>query len=532
MPTNYRYKQPVRQPYQSTFTPIPLEFLGEQLKGRQQQYDQTLAQLLDQEDKFGSIQVAPGDIARKNELINNTFATIKDEVDSKYGGDFSQAGPEVFRNITKLRRDPFFNLAPQNLARYQDAIKRSDVLRQQGTLVTDDDFTFNQSVYDPETQQYRTPDYKIYERGDYNKMFAQEFSGLENQITEKLIQNAPFEGYHQVQQIKGASRAEIERNVTPEDVQRILRENPAYRIEMKGKSMDEIQQDVVNRLDSVISEKVTNDFMRKEDFGNKYDTDDSDGFNLDILQRQGFLPFKDTEYEDIAEDTNLSSQFDTQVAEIGETEEFKGFGFKTYDDLITARAALESKVNQDEKRMMQGRIALQGAELEKLQTDAAKKLNKINQFEAKLKERYEKQKSTGIAKYDLSPLAGGSDVKAINRIKTIRTTLVDNFAGNLDSFTPTSNNKNNRKLIEKGIELDDVKGFSFAGNGGLILDAVVEDNSGNKHNITLKSKQSALDITNDSYWNAMRFLASMSPTAEAVYHKSLKEAYDRAKAQR
>lgn len=109
----YNLQQPTMSQYESFFNPVPIDFLQEQLRGRQQDYDVSYAGALAAQDQLAQQEVGMRDIAAKNELIQTGMGNIDKIVEQKYGGDWSRASKEVARNVTQLRSNPFWNAQKQ-----------------------------------------------------------------------------------------------------------------------------------------------------------------------------------------------------------------------------------------------------------------------------------------------------------------------------------------------------------------------------------------------------------------------------------
>ena len=165
MAQNFRYSYPRRQNYISSFVPLPLDYLDKNIQRQQTGYDQSVSMLTQAEDLYGGLQVSGEDIPEKNRLIEETFGDIDKVVSEQYGDDYYRALPEIQKRIAKLRRNPFFTLAPQ----YMEARKKEQELRDKfGADAFAAKTLRGVSIRDPETGEYRPlsqTGYEILDRG-------------------------------------------------------------------------------------------------------------------------------------------------------------------------------------------------------------------------------------------------------------------------------------------------------------------------------------------------------------------------------
>lgn len=146
-------------PYQSGFQPIPMEFVQQQLGARQQRYDLGYGTAIQTLDKYSNFETDPEDIARKNSLIDSFTEDINTLVQDKFQGDWGKAAKTVAKNVTKMRQDPFWDLARQaKVLRSEERKLRA----QFGPEALPFKSLVGKSVYDPE-QGYISPEDLTYD---------------------------------------------------------------------------------------------------------------------------------------------------------------------------------------------------------------------------------------------------------------------------------------------------------------------------------------------------------------------------------
>jgi len=101
------FEKPLQYNPQSTFVGLPLELMANQVARRQQDYDRNKAALGGLEDQLLSIDVAQGDVQRRDELIAKYEDRINDYVSSS-NGDYSGATGIVDQLVREVGRDVKF----------------------------------------------------------------------------------------------------------------------------------------------------------------------------------------------------------------------------------------------------------------------------------------------------------------------------------------------------------------------------------------------------------------------------------------
>lgn len=517
----YRYTTPRSQQYQSTFVPLPLDYLNQAMQSRQQSYDQNLQNMMQAEDKYASIETSPLYAEEKNRLLDEQFGNIHKVVQDKYGGDYSQATNEIMRGVVNVRKNPLWNIANQDLLDWKQKKALRDQLEAQGQLEYAEGFD-NVPIKD-DKGNYILPKRQVYAKVDTDKMLQTDFAG---RFTTTRDVNVPSDRYGQykTKRVTGSTRDEMTEAITPQYAQEILRTNPqlvkshpeyqnpeVFRQKLINDAMGRMPENEIYNYDRnlgvLTAGELADQEYRKQALQQKAEGT-SNQLNLDLIQREGFLPYSDVNYKDLAKNELLQNQLDNNVKKFSKD---YNIGIDDYKSLVNKRTELESKLKDIRSRKVKEDVRTPDDIRNEKQFQI--ELTKINNFENIIEEDFNKNKSTGIAKFDLTPMAT-SDPKLIPQIKNIREVLVDNFKSNLNSFIPS-------KGELSGSKLTNLNGFSFDTKGGFILDAVVEDEDGKEKNITLSMKQSALDITNDVYWNTLQYLANFSNTARAVYNKNI-----------
>ena len=228
---NSYQQQPNVGQYQSAFNPIPIEFLQEQLRGRQGQYDQAFAGTLAAKDAFAQEQVGLSDIASKNQLINDSFNNIDKMVEEKYGGDWSRAAKEVARTVTQTRANPFWN-AQKEVEEKRDAYQ-SQI----------DKFGSKSMQFGPDPRQMSTLDEqgrvrsqdqfagRVVEQGEWANTARTLLGGLSADVYERFdLAEGELQGYIQGTKRTELTRKKIEKMASDPAIQEaFLREHPEFR---------------------------------------------------------------------------------------------------------------------------------------------------------------------------------------------------------------------------------------------------------------------------------------------------------------
>lgn len=219
----YRYQNPRTQQYQSTFVPLPLDYLSQALQSRQQAYDQNMQNIMQAEDKYAGIETAPGWTEEKNRLMDETFNNIHKSVQDKYGGDYSQATNEIMRGIVGLRKNSFWNMANQDLLDWKQKKALKDQLEATGQLEYAEGFD-NVKIKD-ENGNYVLPKRQVYAKVDTDKMLQTDFAGRFNTTRDVNVPSDRY-GQYKTKRVTGSTRGEMNEVITPQYAQEILRTNP------------------------------------------------------------------------------------------------------------------------------------------------------------------------------------------------------------------------------------------------------------------------------------------------------------------
>ena len=228
----YNYQRPTVRQYESFFNPVPIEFIQEQLRGRQQQYDAAYAGALAGRDEFANIQVGMADLASKNQLISKGMDNINRMVEEKYGGDWGRAAKEVARNVSQMRSDPFWN-AQKEMEKRRQAFQE-DISKYGSKAMIFGADPRQMSTIDPATGQVRDISQltgRVVEQGDWAKTAQTLMSGLSADVYQNFgLTEGELQGY-----ISGTKRTEITRKKIekmasdPAIQQAFLREHPEFR---------------------------------------------------------------------------------------------------------------------------------------------------------------------------------------------------------------------------------------------------------------------------------------------------------------
>jgi hypothetical protein len=197
--------------YQSFFNPIPIDFLQEQLRGRQAGYDTAFAGALADKDAMAQQQVGMADIASKNQIINDSMSNIDKTVEEQFGGDWGRAAKTVARQVSELRANPFWNAQ-------KEVEKKRQAFEEQVTKFGPKAMIFGQDPRQLTTMdeqgQVRGVDQftgRVVEQGDWGKTARDIFSSLTpDQYKRYNISPEEFEGFITGTKVTQVTRTKIE----------------------------------------------------------------------------------------------------------------------------------------------------------------------------------------------------------------------------------------------------------------------------------------------------------------------------------
>ena len=265
-----RYYTPSRQQYVSTFVPMPVDFIANQLMQKQAQYDKTQQLISSAEDVYGGREVASPDIAYKNKLIEENFGKVHDLVAEKYSGDYGQAFNEIQNMVGKFNKDPFWNMSKQRLDQDVRERERRRTLEMEGTLVTnpEQEDPFSAPIRRGDDGSYAMPEYSgsFYRRDDYASTIDKNISeAISSMAREDILQGTGDPAFLQNIRTTGLSTKDLDAYIArdPDAFNRVvadLMQNPAFRIE-HGKTLDQAEKYVKDVMKGQISEKIDRQVM-------------------------------------------------------------------------------------------------------------------------------------------------------------------------------------------------------------------------------------------------------------------------------
>jgi len=205
-----RNTQPTLNQYESFFNPVPIEFLQDQLRGRQGQYDTAFAGALEQQDAMAQQQVGMSDIASKNQLIQEGMGNIDKMVEEKYGGDWSRASKEVARNITQIRANPFWN-AQAEVEKKRDAYQtRVDKFGDSGLRFGADPRQLSTLDEEGKVRDVGAFAGEVVEKGDHLKTARELMAGITPDDNPWGLSEAAIDNFVQYGQVEEVDRDKIE----------------------------------------------------------------------------------------------------------------------------------------------------------------------------------------------------------------------------------------------------------------------------------------------------------------------------------
>lgn len=169
--------------------------------------------------------------------LNKKLEDIKTNVKDKYQGDYGAAANDVIQQLGKARST--FHQAEQAYAEEQKYLPIYQKLKSEGKLVTPKGYDpFQQSSFDEETGKFKDIDYsQMYERNDYNKWVQENISNRLNQHVDDDITGVinrasdSKNAFLIMTKTKGYRPEDIAGEVTKDDVEMFIQQNPTYRME-------------------------------------------------------------------------------------------------------------------------------------------------------------------------------------------------------------------------------------------------------------------------------------------------------------
>lgn len=225
--------------YTKQFIPTNVGLISQQLGQRQQRHDQALSNLAAAEDQYGQMLVDPSDIESKNAILGD-FANRTKNILDKYNGDYGAASKELTREISKTRKDPFFQLAPYKRALAEEERRR---VAQLGPNAIVTKSVSNTPIYDPNTGLYATKEdlqSEILDRRDIEKAFMTEYGGLAKEVQDEVIPGR-FAGYHTSRRHRG---------IRQEEVPQVASNAAEYLKSLHPRISDEVAQDIALNMSS------------------------------------------------------------------------------------------------------------------------------------------------------------------------------------------------------------------------------------------------------------------------------------------
>ena len=212
--------------YESAFNPIPIEFLQEQLRGRQQNYDQAFAGTIQAKEQMAAQQAALQDIGAKNQIIGDTMGNIDKVVEEKYGGDWSRASKEIATMVSSARQNPFWETTKH--LQEQQKIQQDFQLKNPNAWIYND--VNKQSSIDPRTGQVRSAEdltFRGGQRGDYAGSIEQQFGDVQANIDSVLKKATEAEGMLSNERIEEITNTRLE-EFADAGLETFLTNNPDY----------------------------------------------------------------------------------------------------------------------------------------------------------------------------------------------------------------------------------------------------------------------------------------------------------------
>ena len=229
---SYGYNQPTVSQYESFFNPIPIEFLQEQLRGRQAEYDMAYANALADKDALAQQQVGMMDIADKQNLINNTMSNIDKTVQEQFGGDWGRAAKTVARQVSELRANPFWN-AEKEMQKKRESFNELVTKYGPNAMIFGAD-PRQMSTIDPETGKVRNMAQltgEVLQQGDWAKTARELMGGLSADVYEKYgLAEGDLKGYIEGTRTDKITEDKIRRLAQDPAIQEaFLRQHPEFR---------------------------------------------------------------------------------------------------------------------------------------------------------------------------------------------------------------------------------------------------------------------------------------------------------------
>lgn len=203
--------EPAIGDYKSFFNPVPIDFIQEQLRGRQAQYDTAFAGALADKDALAQEQVGLADIASKNQIIGDAMNNIDKTVEEQFGGDWGRAAKTVARQVSELRANPFWNAQ-------KEVEKRRQAFGEQVTK-----FGPRAMIFGQDPRQLTTMDEqggirgvdqftgRVVEQGNWGKTAREIFSSLtDDQLMQYDISPEDFDGFITGKKVNQITRTKIE----------------------------------------------------------------------------------------------------------------------------------------------------------------------------------------------------------------------------------------------------------------------------------------------------------------------------------
>jgi len=245
--------------YKSAFNPIPIEFLQEQLRGRQKDYDTAFAGAIQAKEQMASQQAAMQDLGSKNEIIGDTMGNIDKVVEEKYGGNWSLASKEIATMVSSARMNPFWEKT-KHLSE-QQKIQQDFQLKNPNSWVYND--TMKQSTIDPKTGEVRSTEDLTF-RGGQRSNFAQSIelqyddivANIQDMAARKVDQNG-IQGMIGQDRVEEVTEQRI-KDAARDGVDTFLTNNPDY-LEghmSQGMTEEEVRAQAEATIYGQISDKI------------------------------------------------------------------------------------------------------------------------------------------------------------------------------------------------------------------------------------------------------------------------------------
>lgn len=541
----YRYQTPRSQQYQSTFVPLPLDYLNQAMLSRQQSYDQNYQNMLAAEDKYAALETAPEWTAEKTRVLDEAFGNIQKTVQDKYGGDYSQATNEIMSSIVGLRKNPLWNYAAQDLVDYKQKKAQYDHLVANNQLGYAEGFDGTTKIKDS-NGNYTLPKRQVYAKLDLNPIYQKKYNSLFNDVYDnKVASDIP--GQFKIVKTKGADRSKIEKDVTLDDAIQILDENVVLQKQHPEwvANPELFRQQIVDDIDKSIARTRDAQYVTNRDYidaptaiRNRQDQEQFDRqmqWNYDQLAAKNdknssnsdgsssnnmfvespvrldpsIIPYK--KFLSMAEsDPSLQDKLNPMIQSLGK--KFGITGLNTLSDLTK----LDEDTYHNNPMLRAPKIIGQSIIDAATGGDAVKTLYdkenkdlflrpKINAVKKELEENYEFLSPTAISPFQISPLMA-EDSPEITKINANKREVNDYILTNIKNFQVSGENeKQSAKIIEKIDDLVSKKGTDtsvetkdyMVPNSGKVFTVIDWRDGKNKGTIIVEPKPSAMESTNE-----------------------------------